>query len=412
MVLWEHDTRLASSLRDLPRALRPSTLSAGLVAATIGVSGPPLLVYQAGLRAGYAPQELGSWFFAIFCGGGLFTLLLALAYRQPMTGAFSIAGAALLLQVLPQFGLHQAVGAYLLAGALITALAASGWFERLMGLVPQEIVLAMLAGVLLRFGVDLFPQLVQAPLLVGGTLAAYLLGHVLPRGIPPVALALGVGVALAFALHAVHPHAPDAQPVTWALTLPRFYGPEFSLNGFLSLSLPLVLLALSSQNATGIGVLWAQGYRAPLHAITWATGLLSLLTGAMAGHGVNLATPMTALCADPSAHPDPELRYGAAVVTGVVWIACGLLGLTMVGVIAFLPAGLILTVAGLGLLPVILQSLQRAFGANRHRYGCVFALLIAASNATWLGIGAAFWALLLAAPVSLILDRDWHLRQT
>jgi benzoate membrane transport protein len=73
---------------------------------------------------------------------------------------------------------------------------------------------------------------------------------------------------------------------------------------------------------------------------------------------------------------------------------------------------LILTIAGLGLVPVIQQALTRSFSGNKHRFGCLFALLIAASNTQWLGIGAAFWALVLASIASLLIDRDWHLRDS
>ncbi|HEX7928803.1 MAG TPA: benzoate/H(+) symporter BenE family transporter, partial [bacterium] len=172
MAIIERETQFRASVRDLPRALMLSTCTAGLVAALMGVASPTLLVYHAGHGAGFTADQLGSWFFAIFVGGGLFSVLLALAYRQPMTGAYSIAGAALLVQTLPRFGLHQAVGAYFLAALIILVLALSGGFERLMRLIPPEIVMGMLAGVLLRFGVDIFPQLVSGPLLIAPILVA------------------------------------------------------------------------------------------------------------------------------------------------------------------------------------------------------------------------------------------------
>jgi benzoate membrane transport protein len=407
MAVIEPETRFRMALRDLPRAVTVSTASTGFVAALMGVTAPTLLLYHAGHGSGFTPEQLGSWFFAVFVGGGVFSVLLALAYRQPITGAYSIAGAALLVQTLPRFGLHQAVGAYLLAGAAITALALSGGFGRLMKLIPPEIVLGMLAGVLLRFGADIFPQLAKSPLLVAPALLAYAVAWRFPRWLPPILVALMTGVAAS-----VFTHGYPAVEIPLTITVPGFYAPAFSIDGFLSMTLPLVLLTLSSQNATGIGVLWAHDYKAPVNAITLATGLLSLATAPMAGHGVNLATPMTALCADPTAHEDPGRRYGAAVVTGALWIACGLLGLTLVRLIEVLPQGLILTVAGLGLVPVILQALTRSFSAGRHRFGCLFAFLVAASNTQWLGVGAAFWALVLASLLSLLIDRDWHLRDT
>jgi len=219
---------------------------------------------------------------------------------------------------------------------------------------------------------------------------------------PPVTVALVVGVVLALWLHPL----PSA-PIPLTITLPSFFAPVFTLKAFLTLTLPLVLLTLSSQNATGIGVLWALGYRAPIHAITLATGLFSLITAPMAGHGVNLATPMTAICGDAGAHRDPDLRWGASVVNGVLFSTFGVLGLTLLALIRVLPLGLIRTVAGLALLPVILQSLERSFGTGKHRFGCLFALVIAASGVQFFGIGAAFWSLLGAMAISLVADRDW-----
>jgi len=403
MELWERDTHFWRSVRDLPRAVTLSSASAGLVAALMGVTGPTLLVYQAATGAGLDSEQIGSWFFAIFGISGIFSVWLAMAYRQPICGAYSIAGAALLVQMLPHFSLAEAVGAYVLGAALIVALALSGWFERLMRLIPAPIIMGMLAGILLRFATGIFRELVGDPWLVGLTLAAYIVAQRRAQLFPPVTVALAVGVALALWLHPL-----PAEPIPLAVTLPHFYAPSFTLDAFLSLTLPLTLLTLSSQNATGIGVLWALGYRAPIHAITLATGLFSLLTAPMGGHGVNLATPMTAICGDAGAHRDPDLRWGAAVVNGVLFSAFGVLGITLLALIRVLPLGLITTVAGLALVPVILQSLERSFGTGQHRFGCLFALVIAASNVNVFGIGAPFWSLVGAMAISLVADRDWR----
>ena len=400
--LVERDTDFLASLRLLPRAITPSTFSAGFVAAVMGVTGPTLLVFQAAVGAGFSKEEIGSWFFGIFVGGGLMTLVLALAYRQPMTAAYSIAGSALLVQVLPGFSLNEAVGAYLISGALILLLGLSGLFERIMRVVPAEIVLGMLAGVLLRFVVGLFPDFVAQPLLIGATLLAFFLAHRLQRLLPPFTIALAVGILLTLYLEPL-----GELSLTGGFTRPFFFPPAFTLDAFLSLSLPLMLLALSSQNATGIGVLWTLGYRAPINAITLATGLFSLLTAPMGGHGINLATPMTAICGEEAAHPDPGLRYGAAIVNGILFALFGGVGVIAVELIEVLPLGLIRVISGLALLPVILNALQKSVGGERHRFGCLFALAIAASDVQWLGVGAAFWALVFASGISLLLDRDW-----
>jgi benzoate membrane transport protein len=401
--LWERETHFWRSVRELPRVVTLSSASAGLVAALLGVTGPTLLVYQAAVDSGFTDAQISSWFFAIFGVSGLFSIWLALAYRQPICGAYSIAGAALLTQVLPQFGLHQAVGAYVMSALLITLLALTGWFERVMRVIPTSIIMGMLAGILLRFAVGIFGALVQDPWLVGLTVLAYVLAQRRAQLFPPVPVALAVGVALALLLHPL-----PGGPIPLAFTLPGWYAPEFTLDAFLSLALPLTLLTLSSQNATGIGVLWALGYRAPIHAITLATGLFSLLTAPMGGHGVNLATPMTAICGDAGVHPDPDRRWGAAVVNGALFSTFGVLGVTLLALIQVLPLGLIRAVAGLALVPVILQSLERSFGKGEHRFGALFALVIAASNVEFLGIGAAFWSLVAATAISWVADKDWR----
>lgn len=403
MPLWERETHFFRSVGGLRKALTLSTFSSALVAALLGVTGPALLVYQAAVNSRFTDAQTGSWFFAIYVGGGVFSIWLAMAYRQPICGAFSIAGAALLIQTLPGFGAAPAVGAYLMSGALIAVLGFTGAFERLMRLFPPGIVLAMLTGVLMRFGISIFTELAADPLLIAPVILVFCLAMRFNLRLPPVTLALAVGVALAMVLHPW----PE-QPIPLALTIPVPIAPEFTWNAFLSLSLPLMLLALSSQNATGIGVLWAMGYRAPVNAVTIATGVFSMLTAPFGGHGINLATPMTAICGDPASHPDPDLRWGAAAINGVLFIVFGLLGLTLVALIQVLPLGLIKAVAGLALAPVLLQSLEKSFGAGQYRFGCLFALVIAASNVTWLGVGAAFWALVLATVISFLVDPDWR----
>ncbi|MBI3992198.1 MAG: benzoate/H(+) symporter BenE family transporter [Candidatus Lambdaproteobacteria bacterium] len=406
MHFWETDTCVRESLRDLPKAITVSTFTAGFVAALMGASGPILLVFQAAQLSHYTEQQIGSWVFGIYAVGGMMSLLLAIMYRQPATGAFSMAGAALLVNVLPRFGLHEAVGAYLLGGVLITLLAFTGWFNRVMEFVSKEIVMAMLGGVLFHFSAAIFPQLVSFPALVAPTLLAYLIAHRWNRVAPPmtVALIVAIGQVLLF-------HPPPAGAIEFTFSLPRFYAPAFSLDGFLSLTLPLVLLTLSSQNASGISVLSALGYRPRISAITFFTGVLSIATAPMAGHGVNLATPMSAVCGDASVHPDPRMRYGAAVIAGLFFILFGTLGVTMFSLIRIMPQGLIMVIAGLAMLPVVLTVLQQSFGTRRRPLGCIFALIIAAANVQWFGIGSAFWSLILATAISYWLDPEGMSRE-
>jgi len=394
----EPPTTPRANLVDLPRYVGPSTAGAALVAALIAFTGPVVLVLPAGTNAQLSPDQINSWIFAVAVGGGMASVVLSLLYRQPLCNAWSIAGAALLVGTLPRFSLAEAVGAYLVSGLLIVLLAVSGLFGAAMERVPQEIVMGMLAGVLLRFAIGIFTPIVAEPLLVLAMLAAFLLFQKL-RWQTPTLAALVVGTVVAatsgrFALAEVSPR----------VTIPELYVPTFSLEATLSLALPLTILALTSQNAPGIGILWAQGYPAPTNAITFASGIASLMTAPLGGHGVNLAAPMTAICSAPTAHPDPAGRYAAAVINGLLLITFGVAGATATAIMLALPTAVIGVAAGLAMIPALLQALRAALAQDRRAYGAFFALVIAASDVNLLGVGAPFWSLVGGLVISRLID--------
>ena len=387
-----------ANLRELPRYVGPSTAGAALVAALLAVTGPIVLILQAAAAAQLSPAQLSSWVFAVTVGGGAASLVLALLYRQPICGAWSIAGAALLVTALPRFSLPEAVGAYLFSGLLIILLALSGLFGAAIERVPQEIVLGMLAGVLFRFAVGIFTPIAAEPGLVLAMVAAFLAFQKL-RWQTPTLAALVIGTVVAALVGRFR-----VGQVALGLTRPELYAPAFSAEALLSLSLPLTILALTSQNAPGIGILRAQGYPAPSNAITLVSGLASLATAPLGGHGVNIAAPMTAICSAPAAHPDPAGRYAATVLNGLLLIAFGLVGATATSIMLALPPAVIGVAAGLAMVPPLMQALRGSVGQDKRPYGAFFALAIAASDVTLLGIGAPFWSLLGGLALSHMLD--------
>jgi benzoate membrane transport protein len=388
------------NLRDLFHYTTISTVSAGFIATLSSIAGPSLLVYQAAANAEYPAAAINSWFLAIFVGGGLLSVLLAILYREPICGAYSIAGSALLVPVLGQYTLPEAVGAFLASGLLVTLAGISGLFGWIMDRIPNEIIMGMLAGILLRFGIGIFTPLPEEPFLVGAMILVYIISSRFVYGFAPVMLALLVGVIIAglgdqFRLDSVH----------LSLSQPVVVTPEFRLDALFSVSLPLTLLAIASQNAPGVGILRANGYRAPVNAIMIFSGLGSILTAPFLGHGVNIAAPMTAICASPQAHPNPQGRYAASAIQGACFIALGLVGATAISLIQAFPAALVAVVAGLALLPVILQALQLSVAHSEHALGAAFALLIGASGISILGINSAFWAIVAGVAVGRLLQQ-------
>lgn len=389
------------SLRDSLRHAGVSTVGAGFVAFLLGATGPALLVYQAATNAGYPAEVTSSWFFAIYAGGGVLSLLLAYLYREPICGAFPIAGSALLVSVLDEYSLAEAVGAFLVSGVLVTLIGFSGLFDAIMERVPNEVIMGALAGILLPFGIQVFTALPGQPLLVGAMISAYLVASRFVRALPPALISLLAGLAVAASLGRF-----DAGEVRLSLAQPVLIWPAFDLGALFSIALPLTLLAVATQNAPGVGILWANGYRPPVNAITIFSGLGSVLTAPMVGNGLNIAAPMTAVCSNPDSHPDPENRYLAAVAQGLFFMAFGLAGATAVSLIQALPFALVVSLAGLALLPVILQALRLSVGGSRHTLAAGVALLVGASDLTVLGINSAFWAIVVGIVLARFLHQD------
>ena len=396
----EPSRHVGRNLRDLPRCTTVSALGAGSVATLLAVTGPALLLYQAITNAGYEETIADSWFFTVYVGSGLLSLVFAFLYREPICGAFSIAGTALLVATLQEFGLNEAVGAFLVSGILVTLIGVSGLFDWLMERVPNEVVMGALAGILLQFGIEVFSVLPEQPLLVGSMVAAYLVGERLVPKVPPAVLALLVGLTIAGLSGQFDPSL-----VGISLPQPVLVAPSFDFGAILSLALPLALLAVATQNAPGVGILWANGYRPPVNAITIFSGIGSVLTAPLLCHGLTIAAPMTAVCADPDVHPDPRNRYAATVAQGVCLVAFGLVSAAAISLVRALPSPLIVAVAGLALLPVILQSFRLSVGQSEHTLAAGLAVLVGASDLKILGIGSAFWAIVAGLLAALMLKK-------
>lgn len=390
-------SRLQQSLRDLPKALTASTWTAGLLILLVGFTGSLVLTFQAAENAKLSSAELSSWVLAITVGSGLLTLGLSLWYNQPVITAWSTPGLALLVSNLNQYQLSDAVGAFLIVGLAIAFLGFTGLFDKVMQLIPQPVAMAVLAGVLFKFGVGLFSSLQTSPVIVIAMVAVFLIFKRL-NWKTPMALALVAGFVAAFALGQV-----DLSGVRLELARPVFIMPTFHLSAIISLGAPLFMLALASQNAPGFVVMKSFGYTPPANGSLIATGLMSALFAPLFGHGFTLAALTAALGNSPDAHPDAKLRYGSGVTSGIFKTLLGLFGTTVVAFFAGLPKALIAAMAGLALLGTIQGCLVGALGEAKDREAAMFALLLTASDVQLLGIGSAFWGLVVGFIVSKVL---------
>ncbi|EBT1744414.1 benzoate/H(+) symporter BenE family transporter [Salmonella enterica] len=149
----------------------PTVLS-GLVAVLVGYASSAAIIWQAALAAGATPAEIAGWMTALGIAMGISTLTLTLWYRAPVLTAWSTPGAALLVTGLQGLSLPDAVGIFIVANALIVLCGVTGLFARLMRIIPHSLAAAMLAGILLRFGLQAFGTLNGEFVMCGGMLLA------------------------------------------------------------------------------------------------------------------------------------------------------------------------------------------------------------------------------------------------
>ncbi|MCX2860407.1 benzoate/H(+) symporter BenE family transporter [Paucibacter sp. PLA-PC-4] len=379
---WLHDLTL-------------STAVAGFVAVLVGFTSSVAIVFQAAQALGATPAQTSSWMWALGLGMGITSLGLSLWSRQPVLTAWSTPGAALLAGT-AELSMPEAIGAFIVCAVLMTLFGVTRWFERLMDRIPLAVASALLAGVLARFGLDAVLTVQSAPLMVLVMAIAYLLGkRFIPRYAVPGVLLAGVAVAAAqgrLRLGAVE----------WSWAQPIWTTPVFSLAALVGVALPLFLVTMASQNLPGVAAQRASGYQTPVSASITVTGLASLLLAPFGGYAFNLAAITAAICMGREAHEDPARRYTAAVMAGLFYIAVGLAGGAVVGLLVAFPRELVAAVAGLALLGTIAGGLSAALKDEKHRDAAILTFLVTLSGVSLLGIGSAFWGVVAGSAALLV----------
>ncbi|WP_295479431.1 benzoate/H(+) symporter BenE family transporter [uncultured Pseudomonas sp.] len=385
-------------MNDLFKDVSLSAVVAGCIATLISYAGPLVIIFQAADSAQLSHAQLSSWIWAISIGSALLGAWLSLRFRVPVVVAWSIPGSALLVSQLPQIGLDQAVGAYLMASLLLWLVGVSGAFDRLIARLPGSIAAGMQAGILFSFGVALFESLPARPWLVLAMFATYvLMRRLLPRYAVMAVLLVGVLVTWLGGEF-------RADALVLGLATPTLIEPQFSLQGFFNLALPLVLVALTGQFMPGMAVLRNAGYQTPASPLIGATALGSAVLAPFGCHGLNLAAVTASLCTGREAHDNPRRRYIAALSGSLLYLVFGIAGATLVSLFAAFPRELVAALAGLALFGAISEALGRSTVQVEERDAGLFTFLVTASGVSFLGLSAAFWGLLAGLVVHLAMN--------
>ncbi len=383
------------------RDIAPSSVAAGFVTVLVGFTSSAVIVFQAAQALGASEAEIASWLWALGIGMGVTCIGLSLRWRIPIVTAWSTPGAAMLIAANAGVPLSDAIGAFV-AAALLTALAGfSGMFERGMRRVPLSLASGLLAGVLLRFGMDVFVSMRTQMAMTLAMFVVYLCGRRwFPRYAVLTTLLLGMAIAGASGLlHLGDVEVRIAQPV--------FTMPSLSLAAVFGIALPLFVVTMASQNIPGIAVLRASGYSPPVSSTIGWVGATNVLLAPFGAYSLCMAAITAAICSGREAHPDQSKRYVAAVFAGIFYVFTGVFGATVAALFAAFPKELVMAVAGLALFGTIGNSLSAALREDRDREAALITFLVTASGFSFGGIGSAFWGLI-AGGIALLLRPRAH----
>ncbi|MFA0280547.1 benzoate/H(+) symporter BenE family transporter, partial [Vibrio sp. 10N.222.55.F12] len=267
------------------------------------------------------------------------------------------------------------------------ALGLAGIFEKVLKQIPTSIASAMLAGILLQFGLGLFTSLMEEAQVVAVMLAVFILakarlGNLLIPSIFIIALVMCVGFGKL-----------DVSQVTMGLTTPVFISPDFEFFSLFSVGIPLFIVTMASQNLPGFAVLKANGYQVDSSKIITTTGVTGLIFAPFGGFAYNLAAITGAICMGPNADSNPKTRYMAGICMGGFYLLAGVMGMSFVSLFSAVPSEIVIAVAGLAVMPTLMNCLAVSMADSHYREPALLTFLFTASGTNLLGIGSAFWGL-------------------
>ena len=390
---------MATLLKTLKDDWSISATVAGFLAVLISYSGPLIIFFQAAQKAQVSSAMMISWIWGISIGAAVAGIFLSIKYKVPIITAWSAPGTALLVMLFPHISLNEAVAAYITSAVVIFLVGITGYFDKLLRWIPQDVAAGMMAGILFQFGLGLFTASDSMPTIVFGMLAVFLVAkRLVPRYAMVWVLVCGVGLSLF--LGKMNP-----VDVHFSLAIPQFIRPQWSWNSTLNLAIPLILVSLSGQFLPGMAMMKISGYDTPAKPIITATSIASLAVACVGGITIVLASITAALCMGKDAHELKEKRYIAGIANGIFYILGGLFAGSIVMLFSLLPKELVAALAGLALLGAIGTNITVAMKSDAHRDAALITFLATASGMHFLGLSSVFWGICIGVIAHLVLSK-------
>lgn len=388
---------MATLFKTLKNDWSISATVAGFLAVLISYSGPLIIFFQAAQRAHVSTDMMVSWIWGISIGAAISGIYLSIKYKTPVITAWSAPGTALLVTLFPNISLNEAVAAYITSAIVIFLIGITGYFDKLLKWIPQDVAAGMMAGILFQFGISLFTASDSMPLIVFSMLIVFLIAkRLMPRY--TMIWVLAAGVLLSLILGKMNP-----VDVSFNLAIPQWISPEWTWNSTLNLAVPLVLVSLTGQFLPGMAIMKLSGYDTPAKPIITATSIASLAVACIGGITIVLASITAALCMGKDAHELKEKRYIAGIANGIFYILGGLFAGSIVMLFSLLPKELVAALAGLALLGAIATNISVAMKNDSQRDAALITFLATASGMHFLGLSSVFWGICIGVIAHFIL---------
>lgn len=388
---------MATLLKTLKNDWSISATVAGFLAVLISYSGPLIIFFQAAQRAHVSTDMMVSWIWGISIGAAVSGIYLSIKYKTPVITAWSAPGTALLVTLFPNVSLNEAVAAYITSAIVIFLIGVTGYFDKLLKWIPQDVAAGMMAGILFQFGISLFTASDSMPFIVFSMLIVFLIAkRLMPRY--TMIWVLAAGVLLSLILGKMNP-----VDVSFSLAIPQWISPEWTWNSTLNLAVPLILVSLTGQFLPGMAIMKLSGYDTPAKPIITVTSIASLAVACIGGITIVLASITAALCMGKDAHELKEKRYIAGIANGIFYILGGLFAGSIVMLFSLLPKELVAALAGLALLGAIATNISVAMKNDSQRDAALITFLATASGMHFLGLSSVFWGICIGVIAHFIL---------
>lgn len=367
------------------------TLAISLIAVPLSASG----------KLGLADGQMTAWLMSIYTFPSVVGIVVTLLLKQPLALTGNIFVLIFIVSLQGRLSFAELAGASMVAGAAVVLIAGLGLAGHVARLIPEPVVVGLLAGSTLPFVAGIFSGMGSDPAVIGAAFLAFILGRrYLDSRVPSIFLAVVVGIAAAAMLGRFGGEGNrDASAALPVLTLPAF-----SWDAILTATPVMVVLIVLQSNVPSVIFLRGEQYRPPAKSVEFISGLGTMAVSFLGPAGLSLSLPATAMVAGPDAGPRRS-RYRSMALAYAILLVLTPLAAYAATAADVLPLELLAAIAGLAVIGVLAMALKR-ISSGPLTMGPLVAFAVAVSDLTMLGLGPYFWALALGVAVSWVLERE------